>query len=280
MQNDCKSAVVTPLYKNKGDTDNLNNYSGISVLPQIAKLFEKIMAKQITCFLNANNLLSTSQNVFRSAHNCESSLHEILTEINQVRSKRLIGLLIFIDFRKAFDVVDSKLLLIKLSKYGFDALSIRLLRNYFSNRMQFVKIDEFQSSLLQIILGVPLGSFLGPLLFLIFINDIVIYLNEFISKLFADDTTIFIKGDNLVEVMEKFQQSITKLLNWCSLYRIYINWEKTKVMFTSNKRIIAFPTKEALQVTVDKVGRIEVVQEFKLLGLTIDKGLKFTNLNT
>ena len=116
--------------------------------------------------------------------------------------------------------------------------------------MQIVKIDEFQSAPLQIKLGVPQGSVLGPLLFLIYINDIVIYLNDFICKLFADDTTVLIKGDNLIEVIEKFQQSITKLMNWCLFNPIDINWDKTKVMFISNKRSIVFHT----QVTADQIG--------------------------
>ena len=111
--------MVTPLFKNKGLSDDLNNYRGISILPPVAKLFEKLIHKQILEYLNNNNIISDDQHGFRANHSCESALHEILSEINKIKSKRLIGLLLFIDFRKAFDTVDSQLLLIKLKKYGF-----------------------------------------------------------------------------------------------------------------------------------------------------------------
>lgn len=267
---DWKTAVVTPLFKNKGLTDDMNNYRGISVLPPFAKLFEKLLHKQISNYLNVNKILSNDQHGFRSNHGCESALHEIISQMNSIKSKRLIGLFLFIDFKKAFDTVDQKLLLLKLRKYGFSDMALRLMENYFIDRKQFVKIDNEKSDFMSCDLGVPQGSVLGPLLFLVYINDIVKFLSDFTVKLFADDTTLIQVGNDINELIEAFNNSIKKLLVWCHYNRIDINWSKTKIMFVSNKKKTCFPT----TISIDK-NDIEVVDNFKLLGVIIDNRLNF-----
>ncbi|CAF1025376.1 unnamed protein product [Brachionus calyciflorus] len=236
IPNDWKTAIVTPLYKNKGSTEDINNYRGISVLPPLAKLFEKLLHKQIIAYLNNNKILSNDQHGFIANHSCESALHEIITEINTIKSKRLIGLLLFKDFKKAFDTVDQKLFILKLRKYGFSDSAISLLLNYFLNRTQYVKIDDVLSDAKHIELGVPQGSVLGPLLFLIYINDLVEFLSNFKVKLFADDTTLIKSGNNLSDLIDDFRNSIKQLITWCKFNRIDINWSKTKLMFISNKK--------------------------------------------
>ena len=119
---------------NKGKIDDCNNYRGISLLSPIAKVFEIILADQVGDYFESNKLFHPSQHGF--------ALHEIITELNNAKDKRLIALLLFIDFRKAFDTVDAKLLLNKLFHYGFDNLAIKLLSDYFSNRDQVVRFNE------------------------------------------------------------------------------------------------------------------------------------------
>lgn len=266
-----KTAVVTPLYKKKGSNDDLNNYRAISILPPIAKLFEKLIHKQILDYLNKSKIISSNQHGFRANHSCESALHEIISEINKIKSKRLIGLLLFIDFKKAFDTVDSRLLLLKLKKYGFSNTAILLIKSYFENRVQFVKIDHYTSDQMAIKLGVPQGSVLGPLLFLIFINDIVSYLDDFIVKLFADDTTILQTDSNIECLISNFNNSVTKLISWCKHNRIDVNWNKTKIMFVTNKRNLDIPN----EIIIDN-NNVQVVDSFKLLGISIDNKLSFS----
>ena len=125
--------------------DDVNNYRGISVLPPVAKIFEKLLATQIIIFLNINKILFNGQHGFRSGHSCETALHELLSDLNKIKDKRLIALLLFIDFRKAFDLVEAKKLLLKLFHYGFDNNSINLIANYFSDRSQTVKYNNTNS---------------------------------------------------------------------------------------------------------------------------------------
>ena len=264
-----KSAIVTPLFKNKGVNSDVNNYRGISVLAPLSKIFEKLLNEQIVYYLDKHNILFKGQHGFRKGHSCETALHELITDINLARDKRLISMLLFIDYRKAFDTVDSNLLLLKLFHYGFDNPALKLIGDYFTNRSQSTKVNGKLSLQAEIPLGVPQGSCLGPLFFLIFINDLAFLLEGLNSKLFADDTTIYSSGPVLAEVISDFQTRIKPLGSWCALNRLDINWSKTFVMFIANSRAALPPT-----VSLNNVD-VLVVKEFKLLGVTLDHKLNF-----
>ena len=148
--------------------------------------------------------------------------------------------------------------------------AIKLLKNYFSERTQMVRIDDHFSSSQPIDLGVPQGSVLGPLLFIIFIDDIVFYCNNFITKLFADDTTLLKIGNCFNELVENFKNSLVQLLKWCSMNRLGINWSKTKIMVITNKKNIQIP-----DFIEAENNRIDVVDNFRILGLILDNKLTF-----
>ena len=264
-----KTALVTPLFKNKGKRNDMNNYRGISVLPPISKIFERLLASQISKYFEVNKIFFSGQHGFRKSFSCETALHELISDVNEIRDKKSIALLLFIDFKKAFDTVDSDLLISKLFHYGFDNNSLNLIRNYFINRSQIVKIGKNQSGIEKIKLGVPQGSVLGPLFFLIFINDLPMYLINLKSKLFADDTTIYFDRYDLDVLITEFSRNIRPLFEWCNLNRIDINWSKTYCMFITNKRV-KIPESLILEGV-----KIEVVTKFRLLGVTLDSKLEF-----
>jgi hypothetical protein len=272
-----KSAIDTPLYKSKGIKSDVNNYRGISVLPPIAKIFEKILAMQISIYLNLNNILFSGQHGFRNGHSCETALHELISYLNENRNSRAISLLLFIDFRKAFDLVDSKKLLRKLFHYGFDNSALDMIANYFTDRHQSVKYENKLSPLMAILLGVPQGNVLGPLFFLLMINDLA-YILELMCKLFADDTTLGDVDKDLSTLINRFVNKLKTLLDWCQFNKLDINWSKTFFMFITNKRVklpkeITVGSKLVNEKSEDI--KISVVDSFKLLGVTLDNKLNF-----
>ena len=270
IPSDWKSAVVTPIYKNKGVKTDVNSYRGISVLPPVAKLFEKVLAEQIVCYLNTHSILSTGQHGFRAGHSCETALHQLVSELNTIRDAKQIAMLLFIDFRKAFDLVDSRLLIFKLFHYGFGNNALKLIESYFSDRQQQTKVGKCTSLFAPISLGVPQGSVLGPLFFLLFINDLAFYLDDaFKCIMFADDTTLYKSGENMSALISKFSADIHALQEWCESNRIDINWSKTFIMFVTNKRI-----KPPMEIAMNG-STVAVVTTFKLLGVTLDNKLKF-----
>ena len=266
-----KCAIVLPLYKNKGDKNDINNYRGISILSPIVKIFERILSKQITNYFNCNQLLYMGQHGFRSDHSCETAVHEIVTECLKNLEKKRNNLLLFIDFRKAFDLVDRDILLLKLANYGFSNEALNLIRNYFSLRKQFVKLGDVSSKLVSIDLGVPQGSVLGPLLFLIFINDLPNYMLNSSIKMFADDTTIYLSDDNYDDLIINFKKQLSLLLDWCRYNKMEINWSKTYFMFINYNKKLVTPSEIKFNDII-----IKVVNSFKLLGVTIDSNLCFS----
>ena len=186
-----KKANVTPIHK-KQSKNIVKNYRPISLLPILGKVFEKVIYNNLFKHLQSNKLLSENQSGFRSGDSCVSQLiaitHEIYKSFDGDPSLETRG--IFLDISKAFDKVWHKGLLYKLKSYGIDGKAYKIIENYLSNRQQRVLLNGQSSSWLNINAGVPQGSVLGALLFLIYINDLSDNLIS-VSKLFADDTSIF-----------------------------------------------------------------------------------------
>ena len=175
----------------------------------------------------------------------------------------------FIDFAKAFDSIDHRILLKKLEKYGIRGLPLQLITSYLTDRKQTVRIGSSISSECIINRGVPQGSVLGPLYFLIFVNDMPRYLSNSYSILFADDCTLCYRGQSLNSTIELCNSELKKLHDWTISNKLTINFDKTYFMIVTNRNVSQFN-----QVMINGIA-IERTYTHKFLGVNIDSGLKF-----
>ena len=188
----CKVARVVPVFKS-GSPSSVLNYRGISILPPFSKIIEKVVHKQLSDYLLSNNLLNPNQYGFRKNRSTTDAIVDMTQYIYDNLDCGDIVISFFLDFAKAFDTVNHAILLQKLQWYGIQDSALNWFNSYLSGRLQYVSLDGFNSQVHTIDRGVPQGSILGPLLFLIFINDFPNCSNFFKFTLFADDSTLTCK---------------------------------------------------------------------------------------
>ena len=196
-----KIAKVIPIYK-AGVTTDVNNYRPVSVLPCLSKVFEKLLLKRLNSFFEKNDIIQPDQYGFRQKHSTVHALMHTVTRCYDAMNEKFFSSLIMVDLRKAFDTVCHKKLLKKLDHYGIRGIVNELISNYLFNRKQYVYLNGVRSSLQPINIGVPQGSILGPLLYLIYVNDLPNCL-ECIASLYADDTCMIVHDQCLSELEGK-----------------------------------------------------------------------------
>ena len=284
-----KIARIVPVYK-KEDETLISNYRPISVLPAISKIFEKVIQLQLNEYFESQKLLFPSQYGFRERHNTEFAVIENMDRVVDCMEKKGTPLNIFLDLSKAFDTLDHLILLEKLSYYGIRGNAFNLCKSYLTNRKQFVEYDSCQSDLLPITTGVPQGSILGPLFFLIYMNDFDRSTNMFRFIMYADDTTLLASlsstnsntntetstNTNTNNELQNrdlvLNRELDKICEWLKVNKLSLNVPKTKYMiFRPKNKIIA-----DLNLFLDG-HKLERVTNFDFLGIVVDECLTWNN---
>ena len=260
-----KVAKVLPLHKG-GSTQDLNNFRPISLLSIFDKIIEKLMHKRLYEFLEHNNILFENQFGFRKNNSTVYALMEITERIKESIDNGKFGCGIFIDLKKAFDTVNHKILLTKLEHYGVRDVLLNWFESYLTGRKQYVFYNGESSDLKDISCGVPQGSVLGPLLFLIYINDLPNVSEKLNFFLFADDTNIYFESDDLQSMETIINKELKQLSLWLNVNRLSLNISKTNfVIFHVFNKPLEY------NVTL-KMNKKAIVQKdhIKYLGVIMD----------
>ena len=269
-----KIAKVIPLHK-KESTTLMDNYRPVSLLTAFSKVIKKVVYIQMTKYLKDNSLLYVSQYGFRGEHSTELAALELVDRIYIDLDKKRSPIAVYMDLSKAFDTLDHEILLYKLNRYGVKNNELAWFRSYLTGRTQFVDIDGIKSENLNISTGVPQGSILGPLLFLLYMNDIPNCSKLFKFILYTDDTSLLnsIQISMSIEcqdIIDEFNLELSRISDWLAVNKLSLNVKKTKFMIFhhKNKKI------PKLNLHINAIS-IERVSDFNFLGLMLNENLSW-----
>ena len=264
-----KKAIVLPLYK-KDNPDIMTNYRPISILPKLSKIVEKCLKSRLLHYFYRNNLFNTVQFGFLEGMSTQDALLYVTEKIYNNLHNKLSTLAIYIDFSKCFDTLNRPILLKKLEIYGIRGVPLQLFTSYLNERCQAVKVNNVISEVKSINSGVPQGSVLGPILYLIYVNELPNISEQFSTCLFADDTTLIFKNSNKYDLFNQADYGVNLFFTWCCANRLSINISKTKMMLFSNN----LTPHDIADVFMNNI-KIDYASSTSFLGVTIDDKLKF-----
>ena len=264
-----KIAQVIPIYKNKGSKDECSSYRPISILSQINKVFEKLIKSRLMAFLDKYKVLSEHQFGFRKNNSTSFAIYDLVENLIKNKDDDKYTCTFFLDLSKAFDTVDRSILIKKLWHYGIRGMPLELLKSYLTNRKQYTLVNGVSSQQMAIDIGVPQGSVLGPLLFLLYINDLPLA-SKSIIKMFADDTCLVFSSSNLNELQIMINCEVRKIDDWMASNKLTLNYSKTRFMLTHRKK-----DNPLLNLYINN-NKIEQVRSFEYLGVTIDEKLSWS----
>ena len=268
---DWKFSRVTPVYKNKGSKDDKNNYRPISVIGHVAKIAEKVVQRQLLDYLLSRDLIVIDQSAYRPMHNTQTALHRVVDSwIDNINDGLLTGVCL-LDIRKCFDTINHNLLKEKLSYYGVTGTEHSWFADYLDNRSQIVFHNQSVSEKSNVSIGVPQGSVLGPILFMLFVNDISQNCNVGVCNLYADDTIVYCDATTVSDVERKLQACVSQLNDWYVNNKLSVNTSKSEVMLISSKRRCFA---DHLDIVIDGIN-LKYVECANYLGMSIDNVLSW-----
>jgi hypothetical protein len=264
---DWKLAKITPAYKNKGDKFVKDNYRPLSVVGHIAKNIETEVKNQFIDYLYRHNFISSDQSAYLKFHSTTTSLHrlhnDILSNINENENTAIC----FLDIKKCFDTIDHSILLSKLFHYGVKNTELSWFKSYLSGRRQCVLMNGKTSTEREISTGVPQGTVLGPILFLLFINDLSTSVSNGIINIFADDVSIYISNTSLSVLNTQMSVIMENVFNWYKRNRLVLSIDKCSCMLIKGKK-----NNTVLNLDISLNGQnLNQVKTMKYLGVIIDE---------
>ena len=268
---DWKRARVSPVYKGEGDLDFEGNYRPISVIGHIARLLESLVCSHIIHYLESHDFISQDQSAYLKRHSTQTSLHRVIDDLlENINEGELTGACL-LDISKCFDSINHEILLKKLEMYGFQDVELTWFKSYLYNRQQLVSFQQETSEYLDIKNGVPQGSVLGPILFLLFINDISNFtLEGCVLNMFADDVIIYASADNVELLKHKLETCVNSITRWYSNNCLSINKKKSNVMIIGSKFQLQSLQLDNFSMSLDS-DKLELVERAKYLGLYVKK---------
>ena len=263
-----KLGCITPIFKS-GDKKNVCNYRPVCSLSPFSKIIEKVISNRMVNFLDEHKLLSKTQFGFRKNMGTETALLNFVDNIQNTLNENEYAISIFMDLSKAFDVINHKILESKLNHYGFRGKFLEFLLNFIKDRKYFVHTNGYKSETKTVNIGVPQGSILGPLLFLLYVNDMVHCITELLLSQFADDSTATYSSGDLVYALNIIEQEFNRILDWLAANKLIINLNKTHLMLFTNKI-----RPETISIKA-KGQSITEISETKFLGVILDNKLNW-----
>ena len=262
-----------PIYKSN-DRQRCENYRPISILPVVSKILERSVFNQIYKFLNDNSLLSKYQSGFRPKNSTLTALLQMCDSFYENMDNGKFNGVVFLDIRKAFDSINHTILLQKMRlQFGITNTELKWFSSYLTNREQVCAVNGTTSSPKKITCGVPQGSILGPLLFLLYINDLTDCLDKTTPCLYADDTQIFSAATDLTELNENLNHDMDKLTEWLNKNKLQYHPTKTKLMYIgSSHNIKTVNCDSSIMINNQPVPR---VRSFTCLGVKLDEILEW-----
>lgn len=271
---DWKLARVTPLFK-EGNRDDVNNYRPISIISVVAKVFERLIYDQLYAYLDEHQILSKYQSGFRAIHSAVTALLEATDTWAYNIECGKVNAVVFLDLKKAFDTVDHQILLLKLKYYGIHGDSYQLFKSYLENRTQICSVNGNFSNTCILDCGVPQGTILGPLLFLLYINDLPNCLSNCEPRMYADDTHLTFASDNIDDIQSYLNQDLENVCIWLKANKLTLNMTKTEFMLIgSRQRLRTLAVSPTLSIDDTLIRQVNTT---KSLGVFIDDKLNWNS---